>query len=137
MTDNINPEANCANGGEIVFANDVIATIAGVAAAEIDGVASMSGSVVDGISEIMGKKSFTKGIKIEVNDGIVTAEINLNVKYGYRIHQVCENVQNAIKNSVETMTGLDVAAVNVNVQAVEFEKPEKEAPVKPEPEKTK
>lgn len=127
MADNFNAEVDTGNGGAIVFASDVIATIAGVAAAEVDGVASMSGTVVEGISEIMGKKSFTKGIKVEINESTVTAEVNLNVKYGYHIHEVCAAVQQAIKNSIETMTGLSVVSINVYVQAVEFDKPEKAA----------
>lgn len=113
--------------GKVIFANDVVATIASLAAVEIEGVSSMNGA--SGFSGIFGKKDFTKGVKIEVADKIVKADISINVKYGYKIQEVCKNIQAAVKNAVESMTGLNVSEVNVYVKAVEFEKPEPEPEV--------
>lgn len=111
------------HGGKIVFASDVIATIANLAATEIEGVDSMSSTVVEGISGMLSsKKGLTRGVKVEASDESATVTLNLVVKYGYKIHEICEKVQLNVKNSIETMTGLTVHAVNISVQSIAFEK---------------
>ncbi len=123
------------NGGKIVFAPDVIATIAGLAATSIEGVAGMSGGVVDGITELLGRKNLTKGIKVEVGTEEVAVDVSVAINYGKKIKDVCVEIQKAIKDAVETMTGLRVVEVNVYVQAVIFEKPDtKKKPEKAEKE---
>ena len=116
-------EVRNADCGKIIFADDVIATIAALAAAEVQGVASMSGGVVEGLTEMLGKKNLTKGVKVEVGSEEAAVDISVNVRYGFAIQEVCQNLQNAIKNAIETMTGLRVVEVNVYVQSVVFEKP--------------
>ena len=123
-------EVKGADNGKIIFADDVIATIAALAAADVQGVASMSGGVVEGLTEMLGKKNLTKGVKVEVGTEEAAVDISVNVRYGFAIQEVCQNLQNAIKNAIETMTGLSVVEVNVYVQSVVFEKP-----AEPEPEK--
>jgi len=125
-------EVKAADTGKIIFADDVIATIAALAAADVQGVASMSGGMVEGISEKFGKKNITKGVKVEVGMEEAAVDISVNVKYGFAIQEVCQNLQNAIKNAIETMTGLRVVEVNVFVQAVVFEKPVEAEPEKKE-----
>jgi uncharacterized alkaline shock family protein YloU len=112
--------------GKISFADDVIATIAGLAASEIQGLAGMSGGIVDGIAEFLGKKNFTKGVKVEVGNEEAAIDLFVVVDYGAMIHEVCSEVQQAVKRAVETMTGLRVVEVNVYVQGVRFEKDAKE-----------
>ncbi|MDR0840950.1 MAG: Asp23/Gls24 family envelope stress response protein [Christensenellaceae bacterium] len=121
---NISTDVNAIEGGKIVFVPDVIATIANLAATEVDGVDSMSGSVVEGITGMLGKKSLTKGIKVDVGEENTTIDISVVVKYGYKIHEVCINIQKQVKSTIETMTGIRVAAVNVTVQSISFEKSE-------------
>lgn len=116
-------EVKSADCGKIIFADDVIATIAALAAADVQGVASMSGGVVEGLTEMLGKKNLTKGVKVEVGSEEAAVDISVNVRYGFAIQEVCQNLQNAIKNAIETMTGLRVVEVNVYVQSVVFEKP--------------
>ena len=87
------------------------------------GVAGMSGGVVEGITEMLGKKNLTKGVKVEVGSEEAAVDISINVRYGFAIQEVCQNLQNAVKNAIETMTGLRVVEVNVFVQSVVFEKP--------------
>ncbi|MEG1547801.1 MAG: Asp23/Gls24 family envelope stress response protein [Clostridia bacterium] len=130
-----NNEVYEADGGKIIFAPDVIATIASLAATEVDGVDSMSGNVVEGLTGMLGKKSYTKGVKVDVVDEKATVDISITAKYGFKIHEVCMQIQQSVKSAIETMTGLNVVTVNVAVQAVTFEKAEiKEA--KKEKEKT-
>lgn len=128
-------------GGKIVFANDVIATIAALAASEVKGVAGMSGGMVEGITEMLGRKNLTKGVKVEVGTEEAAVDVTVVVSYGFRIQDVCHEIQTAIRDSIETMTGLHVVEVNVFVQGVSFdqdpvvvEKPKKEKPEKPEKE---
>lgn len=112
---------NTENGIEI--SNDVIAVIAGVAVSEVQGVASMSGSLAGGISEVLsGKKNLAKGIKVEKTENSAKIDVNIIVEYGSRIPDVAFEIQNRVKKSVENMTGLSVAEVNVHVQGVKTEK---------------
>ena len=115
-----NPEES--NDG-IKIANDVVAVIAGVAVSEVPGVASMSGGFAGGITEVLsGKKNLSKGIKVEADEKEVRIDVNIIVEYGVRIPDVAFEIQNRVKKSVENMTGLKVAEVNVHVQGVKTEK---------------
>ena len=114
------------NGGKVVFAEDVVATIATLAAAEVEGVYGMSGTAFEGLGEKLGKKNYTKGIKVEVGTVECAVDMSIIVRYGFKIQEVCRNVQNAVKNAIETMTGLTVVQVNIAVNSIVFAK---EAPV--------
>ena len=103
----------------------VIGIIAGLAASEVEGIAGMTLGFVDGINQILGgNKKYSKGVKIELEGRKVTIDLYVNVKYGVRIPDIAFAAQNAVKSSVENMTGLEVAAVNVNVQGITFDKKE-------------
>lgn len=115
----------------IKIANDVISVIAGIAVAEVQGVASMAGGFADGITQVFsGKKNYSKGIKVEADDKDVKIDVNIIVEYGSRIPDVAYEIQKRVKKSVENMTGLRVEEVNVHVQGV---KTEKETEEKDEP----
>ncbi|MCE5189637.1 MAG: Asp23/Gls24 family envelope stress response protein [Eubacteriales bacterium] len=115
-----------AEGGRIIFADDVVATIAALAVSDVEGVSAMSGGMVEGISEILGKKNLTKGVKVEVGTEEAAVDVSVSIRYGFKIRDVCEKIQVAAKNAVETMTGLRVVEVNVFVQSVTFEPSEQE-----------
>lgn len=118
-----------AENDEIKIADDVIATIAGIAASEVPGVYSMSGGFAGGIAEVLkGKKNLSKGIKVEVGEKECKIDVNIIVDYGTRIPDVAFEIQNRVKKSVEAMAGLTVVAVNVHVQGVktDFEAPKTE-----------
>ena len=107
----------------IKIANDVISVIAGIAVAEVQGVASMAGGFADGITQVFsGKKNYSKGIKVEADDKDVKIDVNIIVEYGSRIPDVAYEIQKRVKKSVENMTGLRVEEVNVHVQGVKTEK---------------
>lgn len=108
--------------GTISFADDVIATIAGLAATEIEGVAGMSGGIMGGIAELLGKRNLTKGVKVEVGQEETSIDLSVIVEYGVEIHKVCESIQRNVKKALETMTGLRVLSVNINVQGVRVDK---------------
>lgn len=111
------------NGTEgIKISSDVIAVIAGVAVSEVKGVYGMSGGFAGGISEVLkGKKNLAKGIKVDATDEKAKIDVNIIVEYGARIPDVAFEIQNKVKKSVESMTGLKVEEVNVHVQGVNTE----------------
>ena len=115
-----NNEEELQNTNEgIQISNDVIAVIAGVAVSEVQGVASMAGSFAGGITEVLsGKKNLAKGIKVDKENENVKIDVNIIVEYGTRIPDIAFEIQNRVKTSVETMTGLKVEEVNVHVQGV-------------------
>ena len=112
------------NGGTISYANEVIATIAGVAANEIEGIAGMC--VSGGFSEILGRnKNITRGVKVEVGSQEAAVDLYIIVEYGYPIQKVSAEVQENVRRALESLTGLHVVRVDVHVQGVSFEKEKK------------
>ena len=92
--------------GTIRIADEVVSIIAGLAATEVEGVAGMSGGIAGGIAEILGRKNFSKGVKVEVGEKEAAIDLYIIVKYGVRIPDIALNVQEAVKAAIENMTGL-------------------------------
>ena len=112
----------------IKIANEAVATYAGIAVSEVQGVYGMSGGFAGGITEALsGKKNLAKGIKVDVDEKSAKIDVNIIVEYGARIPDVAFEIQSRVKRTVETMTGLKVVEVNVHVQGVHMinEKEEK------------
>ncbi|MBM6947403.1 Asp23/Gls24 family envelope stress response protein [Mordavella massiliensis] len=107
------------NLGEVKIADEVVAIIAGLAAMEVEGVASMSGNATKELISKLGMKSLSKGVKVDVLEGIVTVSLKLNLKYGYNVMEICQKVQEKVKASIENMTGLTVADVNIRIAGVD------------------
>lgn len=111
-------EENSEAGLEI--SDDVVAVIAGIAVADVQGVAGMAKGFAGGITEALsGKKNLAKGIKVEVAGKETKIDVNIIVEYGTRIPDVAFEIQSRIKKSVKEMTGLEVVSVNVHVQGVQ------------------
>lgn len=121
---NIYTIQNDASKGEIKIADEVVAIIAALAATEVEGVASMAGNITNELIGKLGMKNFSKGVKVDVLEGIVTVSLALNLKYNYSIVEVSARVQEKVKNAIENMTGLEVADVNIKVAGVEMESQE-------------
>lgn len=118
--------------GSIKIANEVVAIIAGLAATEVPGIAGMSGGVVGGIAEMLGRKNLSKGVKVEVGQREAAIDLSVIVEFGVRIPDIALQVQEKVKEIVEQMTGLKVVEVNVYVQGVSFSpaEPEEESRVR-------
>ena len=84
---------NDANIGEVKIADEVVAIIAGLAAMEVEGVASMAGNATRELISKLGMKSLSKGVKVDVLDGIVTVSLTLNLLYGYGVKDISVKVQ--------------------------------------------
>ena len=98
--------------GQVKISDDVVIIIAGIAASQVKGVNTARTGVTDGITNLFSKNNYSKGIKVEVTEETVVLDIFINVEYGYKINEVAREVQLAIKKEIETMTDLQVAAVN-------------------------
>ena len=122
-----NVEIIAENDESIKIANDVVASIAGVAVSEVPGVYAMAG----GITEIFGKKGLAKGIKVEVGEKDTKIDVNIIVEYGVRIPDVAFEIQNRVKKAVETMTGLNVSSVNIHIQGINIAEKRSEEAAEP------
>jgi len=120
VKEEVNEESGVVISGDdngIIISEEVIASIASIAAQEVKGVAAMT---ANGIGEVLGRK--TKGVKVQSGDKDVIIDITLTIEYGARIPDIAWEVQNRVKTQVETQTGLNVAAVNVHVQGISVPK---------------
>ncbi len=106
--------------GSIRIADEVVKIIASLAATEVPGVVAMSGGVVGGIAEMLGRKNMTKGVKVEVGEKEAAVDMFLVVEYGARIPDIAAKIQENVKKAIENMTGLTVVEVNVHIQGVTF-----------------
>ena len=108
------------NEGSINISEDVVAAIASGAIGEVEGVSSMMTTMTEQLTEqFMGKKP-TRGVHMEVQDGEITLDVYLIVKYGFAIPELAAKVQDAVISAVASMTGFSVKAVNVHVGGISF-----------------
>ena len=95
---------------------------------DVDGVAGMSGGLIGGIAEMLGRKNFSKGVKVEVGEKEAAVDLSIVVTYGVDIRHVATEVQKNVRRAIESMTGLKVVETNVQVQGVVFPEEEPEEP---------
>ncbi len=107
--------------GEVRIADEVVAIIAGLAASEVEGVASMAGNVTRDIIERLGMKSLSKGVRVALEGNKVNVRLAINIQYGYNVPATCTKIQERVKAAIETMTGLEVEEVNIKIVNVEME----------------
>ena len=110
------------NMGQVQIADEVVAIIAGLAATEVEGVASMACNITNELVSKLGKKSLSKGIRVKVEDGIVNVNVALNIAYGYSVPKTCKKVQEKVKAAIENMTGLEVEKVDIQIANVSISK---------------
>ncbi len=107
--------------GEVKIADEVVAIIAGLAASESKGVASMAGNITRDLIEKLGVKSLSKGVKVQVEGKDVKVAMNINMRFGYNVPETCSEIQDKVKTAIETMTGLTVSEVNIKIANVVME----------------
>ena len=107
--------------GEVQIANEVVASIAGISASEVEGVDSMAGGLAGELAGKFGAKNLSKGVKVEVADDIAMVELAINMNYGYSIPKTCKQVQEKVMQAINSMTGLTVKQVNVRIAGVSLE----------------
>ena len=105
--------------GEVMIADDVIATIAGLATTEVEGVSAMQGNVTNELVGKLGMKNLTKGIRIKVDENGVSVDLSVQMRYGYSIPKTCKAIQERVKSAIENMVGLTVEVINVHIVGVD------------------
>lgn len=105
--------------GKVVISDELIATLAGVAAVECYGLVGMSSrKLKDGIAELLGRDNLSRGVEVHLEGDTVTVDLHIIVSYGTKIPEVAVNVMEKVKYTLEKLTGLIVTQVNVHVQGV-------------------
>lgn len=106
------------NGG-VSIVDEVVAIIAGLAATEVDGVASLAGNLTNELISKAGSNKLAKGVKVtaESEDSLVI-RMSINIAFGYEIPKICEQIQDKVKLAVENMTGLNVISVDIKIASV-------------------
>ncbi|BBH19623.1 alkaline-shock protein [Paenibacillus baekrokdamisoli] len=110
--------------GIIRISDDVVATIAGLAALETPGIAAMSGGISEGLAKRLSGKNAQKGVSVEVGQLEAAVDLRIIVQYGIPIQEVCRQLQENVREALENMTGLHVVEVNVKVEGVAFKEEE-------------
>ena len=101
--------------GTVNISEEVVAAIAAVAVSEVEGVFGLSSSFTSDLKELLGKKNLSKGVKLTIEEDVVAVECFVVVAYGYEIPAVASAIQDNVKSAVESMTGLTVKSVDVDV----------------------
>ena len=104
--------------GEVQISDDVLAIISAMAAMEVDGVVSMAGNITSEIVSRLGMKKLSKGVRVDVADNNVMVDLSIVLKMNENIINISKKVQDRVKSTIENMTGMEVANVNVNISSV-------------------
>ena len=118
MAENKNFVINIDGEGGVNISEEVIGIIAGLGAVEVDGVSSLAGNLTADTISKAGQGKLAKAVKVVGGDGIIAVHMAINMKYGYEIPKVSGMVQEKVKQAVETMTGLEVTAVDIRIATV-------------------
>lgn len=111
---------DCQEGGTINIADEVIAVIAGMAASEVDGVVGMVGKLHGEIVKLLGIRNLGKGVKVRLNEAEeIVLDLAVIIAFDVSVQTVTAKIQQKVKSTVETMTGLTVNSVNIKVSGVE------------------
>lgn len=112
---------DCVGIAEISISDEVLIVIAALATTEVEGVASLSGNITNAVASRLGAGKLSKGVKIHINNRVISVDVSINIKDGYAIPDVSSQVQTRVKQAIETMTGLSVDKVNVRITGVSVE----------------
>jgi uncharacterized alkaline shock family protein YloU len=120
----VNPMSEVIEAGIIRISDDVVATIAGLAAIETTGISAMSGGISEGLAKRLSGRNVQKGVSVEVGQVEAAIDLRVIVHYGSQIQNVCRDLQYNVREAIENMTGLRVIEVNVKVEGVHFKEDE-------------
>ena len=121
-TNNITLRAQGEGVGTVQIADDVVEMIAALAAAEVEGVKAMAGTLSNEMMSKVSTRKLTRGVKVTIDEHEVTIKIAITLEFGFNIPETCRQVQEKVKNAVETMTGLSVSGVNIKIVSVNMPK---------------
>ncbi len=108
--------------GSINISEDVVSSIVRAAAIEVEGVSGLSTTAGAELAEMIGIKSAPKGVTIRFQDNRIITDVLITVSYGSNVVSVAKNVQDAIRNVIQSTTGFEESEVNVHVSGISFDK---------------
>lgn len=107
--------------GIIQIADDVVASIVGLAVTEVDGVSKLTGNITREIVAKLGKNNLSKGVVVEYDeDQKAKIDVSVEVKFGYNIMEVSKEIQDRVIQTLQTMTGIETSVINVRVSGIDF-----------------
>lgn len=106
--------------GTIHIADEVLAVVAASAAMEVEGVSGLAANLSSDLAELMGKKVYSKGVRLTVANGQVVVDISVLIQYGFTIPDVAKKVQEAVMAAVTNTSGMEVSRVNIQVAGITF-----------------
>lgn len=115
---NVSPDNSL---GKVEIVPEVIETIAGLAASEVEGIASMRGNFASDVVERFGRVSHSKGVKVDISETSIRIDMFIVIQYGYPIPTIAQQLQTGIKQSLKNMTALEVDEINVHVVGIQME----------------
>lgn len=127
MSDQALVNVSITNLGKVEIAPEVIEVITGIAASEVDGVSSMRGSFATDVVERFGKKTHSKGVKVDLTENGILIDLYVVLNFGVSIPQVAEQLQTNIRQSLKNMTALEIAEINVHVVGIQMEQENQES----------
>lgn len=107
--------------GKVEIAPEVIEVITGIAASEVEEVSSMRGNFATGVAERLGKKSHSKGVKVEIGNNGITIDLYVVLNYGVTIPDIAQKLQTNIRQSLKSMTSLDIEEINIHVVGIQMD----------------
>ncbi|MBY7143406.1 Asp23/Gls24 family envelope stress response protein [Virgibacillus sp. NKC19-3] len=107
--------------GTVEIAPEVIEVITGLASTEVDGLFAMRGNFASGVAERLGKKAHNKGVKVELTDNGILIDLYVILHFGVSIPQVAQNLQSSIRQTLKSMTALEIDEINVHVVGIQMD----------------
>lgn len=111
--------------GKVKISEDVIATVASVAAENVDGVVKVGSNFKSQVTDILNTKNFNRGVKVNIGERETIVDVYITIEYGIKIVEVSEKVQEEVKEAIENMTDFDVVEVNVHISGIAVKNSEK------------
>lgn len=106
--------------GRVEIKPQALAVIVSIAVKEVDGVSKLIGTLTSGTLEKIGKKEYTRGVKLNIEEGKVNVEVNCSLKSGFPVSTVASKIQENVRNSLYNMTELETNTINVNILAIDY-----------------
>lgn len=106
--------------GKIEIAPEVIEVITGIAASEVEGISEMRGTFATDVVEKFGKKSHSKGVKVELTEDGISIDLYVVINFGVSIPKTAEKLQTNIRQSLKNMTALETSEINVHVVGIQM-----------------
>ncbi|MDU7115070.1 MAG: Asp23/Gls24 family envelope stress response protein [Peptoniphilus harei] len=111
--------------GKVKISEDVIATVASVAAERVDGIVKVGSNFKSQVTDILNTKNFNRGVKVNIGERETIVDVYVTIEYGIKIVEVSEKVQAQVKEAIENMTDFDVVEVNVHISGIAVKNSEK------------